>query len=83
MENANQILSSFLVYQRAKAHLKTIDVAQHLGYSVEQIELWEKRPVKAPLCEIARLVKLYKTPEIAFSKTIWSVQMELAKGRFH
>lgn len=58
METANQILSTFLLQQRSKANLELNDVALLLERTAEQIETWEKRPVKAPLCEIAKLVQL-------------------------
>ena len=83
MEKANQILKTFLFQQRSNANLQPKEVAIFLGCTIEQFEAWETLPVKAPLCEIAKLVKLYKTSEISFLDTIWNTQRELIKNKLH
>lgn len=79
VNQANKILSEFLVSQRMRARLTVDRVASLIGETPTQIQSIEARPIKAPLNQIAKLVELYRTDPIAFHQKLHLVSATIQK----
>lgn len=79
VNQANQILSEFLISQRKRARLSVDRVADLIGEPPSQIQWIETKPIKAPLNQIARLVELYRIDPIAFHQKLHLVSITIQR----
>lgn len=83
MESANELLRDFLRDQRLRARLSIEAVAEIIRQPSDQVQAWEMRPIKAPLNQISKMVRAYKTNPIAFHFKISQVERLIRKGLLH
>lgn len=79
MNQANKILSEFLISQRMRSRLTVDRVAGLIGEPPTQIQSIEARPIKAPLNQIAKLVELYRVDPIIFHQKLHLVSVTIQR----
>lgn len=76
---ANNILSDFLVAQRESAQLSIELIADLVGKTPDQMRSIEALPIKTPLYQIAKLVKIYKTDPFALQEKLHLISATIQK----
>ena len=79
LNQANQILSDFLVSQRMRARLTIDRVAGIIGEPPSQIQWIETKPIKAPLNHVAKLIELYGADLFVFHQKLHLVSETIQK----